>query len=1116
MADKQLSLRQDDEDGFFAHDDPLAALARIASFDPQGESRPRPAPRREPEFNLEDELLKEFEQYEEPAEPAYVQDTRAESPAVIAEPVYHDRQETLVETLPADDAAVSAEPEPVSPPVQPPRDMPELRAVPQPAEEPPVAVARPDSHPVFDLEDEILREFAAFDARRLVPTPVATPTRQANYAEPAASDAIAVQPLLEPVRNAAPVPPEFIHAEDAGLFAPSVAIDRVRDSEPTPAQQVETEAVPDLSMAQDIDALAAMEAEVDAGLWQEEQLHADPVALSATLDDGASDTLATVEAVELPQERWDDELSVEPAVDMPSLALDIDAEPEVDADYWEPVPAEPVSETAFSVVEPVPMPVPAVTPAAETRRNDFGLDALLADVEAYPVVPAAARTPIASAPVIVAERPAPAVEADATQAELPPVAEAWSFATPTRKAEPILTPKPAADSVVPALAVADAAAASVEKPIPDLESFDEAAFELDLTEIELDLLEMEVANSLAPALNADQITSAAPVPVANVVADIRPPSSAERAAPQPVASGEDYSALPFDPSQVTTEEDPVEAIGEFDVPEAPPVENEVHAPAKPDYDIDIDAEMAHLFTRPSEPVQPAADRPAQSKPAASEYVDLDEFERALEEDFRRSISENNAYAAPDRVALTPSSVDIGPRETASGRRVLVLAASVAGLALIGGAALYAYWGGAPEILSASTEPKIILAAKDPVKVAPVDRGGQVVPNQDKAVYDRVSGDQEKVAKQDQLLTSNEEPVDVVQKTLMPEALPLDEDQASATDTGDTTDPRLLPENKATNVSTENATDGVSPRKVRTMVVRSDGTLVPRDEEPADTASDQTPAEASQDRPLEITPAASENVPERLAANDDIAKQIKEADADSKNVMPPAATDTAKADATDTAKADVTDSNTEAAAKDTPAPVDTTDTAKQPDVAPVEKQDLAAAAPADDSQASATADTANSSFEVKLLDQAAIDKAASAQVDTEVAAPVDKDVKTPIPQVRPVDQPVDIVGKVDNQADAQQTREVASAEPVQTTTTPPGTYVIQIASLPSAAEAQASYAKLSVKFANVIGGRGVDIKKAAIKNKGTYFRVRIPAGSREEATNMCLRYKAAGGSCLVSK
>jgi len=77
-------------------------------------------------------------------------------------------------------------------------------------------------------------------------------------------------------------------------------------------------------------------------------------------------------------------------------------------------------------------------------------------------------------------------------------------------------------------------------------------------------------------------------------------------------------------------------------------------------------------------------------------------------------------------------------------------------------------------------------------------------------------------------------------------------------------------------------------------------------------------------------------------------------------------------------------------------------------------------------------------------------------------------------------------------------------------------VMQIASLPSEAEAQKSYAALSKKFSSVLGGHGVDIQKAEIANKGTYFRVRIPAGSREEAVALCERYRGAGGSCLVTR
>ena len=80
----------------------------------------------------------------------------------------------------------------------------------------------------------------------------------------------------------------------------------------------------------------------------------------------------------------------------------------------------------------------------------------------------------------------------------------------------------------------------------------------------------------------------------------------------------------------------------------------------------------------------------------------------------------------------------------------------------------------------------------------------------------------------------------------------------------------------------------------------------------------------------------------------------------------------------------------------------------------------------------------------------------------------------------------------------------------------GTYVVQIASLPSEAEAQRSYKNMSAKFGGIISGRGVDIKSADIPGKGTFYRVRIPAGSKADADAMCGKLKAAGSSCIVTR
>lgn len=76
--------------------------------------------------------------------------------------------------------------------------------------------------------------------------------------------------------------------------------------------------------------------------------------------------------------------------------------------------------------------------------------------------------------------------------------------------------------------------------------------------------------------------------------------------------------------------------------------------------------------------------------------------------------------------------------------------------------------------------------------------------------------------------------------------------------------------------------------------------------------------------------------------------------------------------------------------------------------------------------------------------------------------------------------------------------------------------MQIASQPSEAAAQSSYQDLARRYGSVIGDKGVNIVKAEIAGKGTFWRVRIPAQSRNDAISLCESYKAAGGNCFVSR
>ena len=70
MVEKNVAYNRDARSEGFADNDPLAELARIVGFEDRpshaGSEAAPSVTRREPEFNLEDELLREFEVYDAP------------------------------------------------------------------------------------------------------------------------------------------------------------------------------------------------------------------------------------------------------------------------------------------------------------------------------------------------------------------------------------------------------------------------------------------------------------------------------------------------------------------------------------------------------------------------------------------------------------------------------------------------------------------------------------------------------------------------------------------------------------------------------------------------------------------------------------------------------------------------------------------------------------------------------------------------------------------------------------------------------------------------------------------------------------------------------------------
>ena len=116
---------------------------------------------------------------------------------------------------------------------------------------------------------------------------------------------------------------------------------------------------------------------------------------------------------------------------------------------------------------------------------------------------------------------------------------------------------------------------------------------------------------------------------------------------------------------------------------------------------------------------------------------------------------------------------------------------------------------------------------------------------------------------------------------------------------------------------------------------------------------------------------------------------------------------------------------------------------------------------------------------------------------------------PIAPQRPSEQPVNVVGEV-------KPDQVAALAPSAPTAAASGAWAMQIASQPSEAAAKSTYADLARRYGSVLNGREVSIVKAEIAGKGTFWRVRVPAVTRNDAVSLCESYKAAGVNCFVSK
>lgn len=74
--------------------------------------------------------------------------------------------------------------------------------------------------------------------------------------------------------------------------------------------------------------------------------------------------------------------------------------------------------------------------------------------------------------------------------------------------------------------------------------------------------------------------------------------------------------------------------------------------------------------------------------------------------------------------------------------------------------------------------------------------------------------------------------------------------------------------------------------------------------------------------------------------------------------------------------------------------------------------------------------------------------------------------------------------------------------------------VQLASQRTEDEARASANAMVTRYGPLFGGASLEVQRVDLGERGIYYRVRVPAGSMTDANNICTNVKAAGGDCFT--
>jgi len=357
-----------------------------------------------------------------------------------------------------------------------------------------------------------------------------------------------------------------------------------------------------------------------------------------------------------------------------------------------------------------------------------------------------------------------------------------------------------------------------------------------ISEDSLEDFSMELARLMGEpdALDATAEAPAAEVttpPVAPAPAEAVMPWEAPEIVQQSAPALEDAPPAPETPTYQTAAFQPSHTPSAH-FPQAAPLE----VP-----ELESSAEVDDVLAR-ADAVETAAAQDA----ALDDGFDYD-LEAALSRELDAEMETSNEEAESGPTVIPPIYMPGADRveKSFTGRRI---AAGIAALALLGGSAALA-WNFAS---SDTSEPPTILASQDPVKVKPKETGGKVVPNQDQSVYTAVDGNDKDKPQQDALKDNSEKPI-AVAKAPSAGAKPAETASTSSAEGGlraGTTDPQT--------------TGGpiIAPRRVRTVVVRPDGTILtqPSTAKSESTTQDEVALATSSEAPKPVAVKTTTEAP----------------------------------------------------------------------------------------------------------------------------------------------------------------------------------------------------------------------------------------------------------------